>query len=101
MFGDAGRKAPPSRGFLMKGIAELRYSKTGPEGHAIELLVPHGTKLKDIAKLREYVFSDLIAKLPRGCQACTSGDNFIIREQLDPVIRVDIANLKVLPGERK
>jgi hypothetical protein len=81
-------------------IAELRYSKGGPTGNTIELLVPHGTKLKQIAKLREFVFSDLIAKLPRGCQACTSGDNFIIREQLDPVIRVDIRSLEVLPRQK-
>jgi hypothetical protein len=80
----------------MKGVAELRYGKTGPEAHTIELVVPYGTKLKDIKKLRELVFNDLIAKLPRGCPNCTSGDNFVIREQLEHVIRVDIAKLKVI-----
>lgn len=80
----------------MPGIAELSYTKTGPKMGTIELIVPHGTKLKEVAKLRELVFNDLIAKLPRGCTACHSGDNFVIRERLDPVIRVDIQSLKLV-----
>lgn len=80
----------------MAGIAELSYTKTGPKMGTIELLVPQGTKVREIAKLRELVFNDLIAKLPRGCTACHSGDNFVIRERLDPVIRVDIQSLKLV-----
>jgi hypothetical protein len=84
------------KGTVMAGIAELSYTKTAPKMGTIELLVPHGTKLKEIAKLRELVFNDLIAKLPRACGNCHSGDNFVIRERLDPVIRVDIQTLRVV-----
>jgi len=80
----------------MAGIAELSYTKTGTKMGTIELIVPHGTKLREIAKLRELVFNDLIAKLPRACPACHSGDNFVIRERLDPVIRVDIKSLRIV-----
>lgn len=80
----------------MAGIAELSYTKTGTKMGTIELIVPQGTKVREIAKLRELVFNDLIAKLPRGCTACHSGDNFVIRERLDPVIRVDIQSLKLV-----
>lgn len=80
----------------MAGIAELSYTKTGPKMGTIELVVPQGTKVREIAKLRELVFNDLIAKLPRGCNACHSGDHFVIRERLDPVIRVDIQSLKLV-----
>lgn len=80
----------------MPGIAELSYTKTGAKTGTIELTVPSGTKLREVAKLRELVFNDLIAKLPRGCTACHSGDNFVIRERLDPVIRVDIKSLEIV-----
>lgn len=83
-------------GYAGEGVAELRYGKTGSDAHTIELVVPHGTKFKDVARLRELVFNDLIAKLPRGCPNCHSGDHFVIREQLEHVIRVDIANLEVI-----
>ena len=37
----------------MAGIAELSYTKTGPKMGTIELVVPQGTKVREIAKLRE------------------------------------------------
>jgi hypothetical protein len=80
----------------MKGeqqIAELGYSK---DYSRIELMVPHGTKLTDIAKFREQLFGDWISKLPRGCQTCTSGDSLIIRERLEHVLLVDLESMQIL-----
>ena len=77
----------------MKGTAQLSYNETA---RTIELVVPHGTRLEELANLREYVFGNLIGKLPRGCQACTSGDHFVIREELQEVIRVDLERLEVV-----
>ena len=77
----------------MDGTATLGYDR---EAHTIELVVPPGTKHGEIAELRELVFGSLIARLPRGCQTCLSGDNFNVRESLDNVIRVNIENLEVM-----
>ena len=55
---------------------------------AIQLTVPHGTKLADALKSLSTIDLSALAKLPRGCQACISGHPFNIREQFDPVINV-------------
>jgi hypothetical protein len=69
-------------------IAELAYSK---EHGRLELTVPHGTKTADLPKMLEVLFSQaIIGRLPRGCQTCTSGDHFLVRERLENVIRVDL-----------
>lgn len=69
-------------------IADLAYSK---EQGRLEVTVPHGTKTADLPKLLEVLFSrDIIGRLPRGCQTCTSGDHFWVRERLENVIRVDL-----------
>jgi hypothetical protein len=74
-------------------VAELGYSK---DYGRIELLVPHGTKLAELGKIREYLFGDWVSKLPRGCQACTSGDSLIIRERLEHVLLVDLESMEIL-----
>lgn len=68
-------------------FAEVGYSK---ETRAIELVVPHGTHVADLAKYMDFLARDVFSKLPRGCTACTSGDHLIIRERLENVIRVDL-----------
>jgi hypothetical protein len=67
-------------------IADLGYSTALGR---IELTVPHGTKFKDLSKIIDRL-PDFVAKLPRGCLQCTSGDHFHIRERLEEVIRVDL-----------
>jgi hypothetical protein len=76
-----------------KHIAELGYSK---ELGQIELLLPHGTKLTPLAKIRDELFSDWISRLPRGCQACTSGESLVIRERLEHVLPIDLEQMRVL-----
>jgi hypothetical protein len=69
-------------------VAELGYSK---DYGRLELLVPHGTKTADFSRILDTIFSkDIIARLPRGCDRCTSGDHFLIREKLEHVIRIDL-----------
>ena len=67
--------------------AEIGYSK---DLRQIQVTVPHGTKLAELARVIDFMAKDIFAKLPRGCTACTSGDHLIIREQLENVIKVDL-----------
>jgi hypothetical protein len=76
-------------------VAELHYSK---DAHRIELVVPHGTKTADLAKIIDFMSKDVLGKLPRGCLACTSGDHFHIRERLENVIRVDLDQRRIIAG---
>lgn len=75
--------------------AELQYS---PDYNRIELVVPKGTKLVDLAKVIDALGRGKFGHLPRGCLACTSGDNFVIRERLENVIRVDLDKATMLKG---
>jgi hypothetical protein len=83
-------------GRIMEGsmdrMAELSYSKAGQ----LELLVPYGTKFEEIARLRERLFTDLVARLPRGCPACISGESLLIRERFENVLRIDLDSLEIL-----
>ena len=75
-------------------IAEIGYSK---EYNRLELLVPHGTKTADFSKILDIIFNkDIISRLPRGCDRCTSGDHFLVREKLEHVVRVDLAKKQVI-----
>ena len=72
----------------MAKIAQVGYSKANK---VIEVVVPKGTKSADLAKTLSVVLATgVIGKLPRGCAGCHSGDHFLIREQLDEVINVDL-----------
>jgi hypothetical protein len=70
-----------------KNLAEVGYSK---ETRRTEVVVPRGTKVAELAKAIEFLTRDVLSKLPRGCTNCISGDHLIIRERLDPVIRVNL-----------
>jgi hypothetical protein len=77
-------------------VAELQYS---PDYARLELTLPFGTKVAELAKLRERLFSeDIIGKLPRGCPNCISGESLLIRERLEHVVRVDLERMEVLEG---
>jgi hypothetical protein len=57
----------------------------------IEVVVPKGTKSAELAKiLSVVVVPGVIGRLPRPCTTCTSGDHWVIREELDAVINVDL-----------
>ena len=67
--------------------AEVGYDK---ESRAIQILLPSGTRVADLAKAIDFLSRDVFSKLPRGCTNCTSGDHWIIRERLENVILVDL-----------
>lgn len=74
----------------MKKTAEVQYTQEGPRP-VVEMIVPHGTLLRDALKGQELLSRELFPKLtPRGCLPCISGVHFIIRERLERVIQVDL-----------
>lgn len=75
-------------------IAELGYSK---DPGRLEVVVPHGTKLSDLAKICDVLFSgDIASRLPRGCLGCHSGDHLTIRERFETVIQVDLEKRAII-----
>ena len=80
----------------MGRIAELQFSKIGGQGQ-IELIVPGGTVRSEVLQVKDLLTEDLLARLPRGCQACLSGDHLIIRERFDDVVQIDLDQMQVLP----
>lgn len=75
-----------------KRLAELGYSD---KYSRLELTMPHGTKVKDLTKLLDR-FGDFSGRLPRGCEACISGESLIIRERLEHVLPIDLDTMQVL-----
>jgi hypothetical protein len=74
-------------------LAELGFSE---EYARVELVVPHGLKSAELAKLSDRLFGDLITSLPRGCQACLSGHSFNIRERLEHVVQIDLESMEIV-----
>jgi hypothetical protein len=66
---------------------EIGYDR---ESREIQVLLPNGVKLAELAKVIDFMARDVFAKLPRGCTNCTSGDHLVIRERLENVIKVDL-----------
>ena len=79
-----------------KNVAELRYGARQGEQAVIELTLPHGMRAADFARYSDFIFKEAIAKLPRGCEACFSGEGFFIREQLEHVVLVDLQEQRIL-----
>jgi hypothetical protein len=73
-------------------VAQLSYNGKGQ----LELAIPYGMKTAELAKLREALFTDLIGRLPRGCPACLSGDNLVIRERFEHVVQIDLDRMDVI-----
>jgi hypothetical protein len=76
-------------------LAELAYSS---QYNRIELVVPHGMKAADFATISGRLFGDALAKLPRGCGNCFSGEDFFIRERLEHVLFVDLESMEIVRG---
>jgi hypothetical protein len=73
---------------MAQRVAAIGYSK---ELHRIEIVVPHGTKTRELPAMMAILFEGgIIGRLPRPCLTCTSGDNLFVREQLEDVIEVDL-----------
>ena len=78
-----------------KSVAEVQYSTAGSRP-LVELIVPYGTRLKDIVKAQEMISKELLPKLtPRGCLPCISGSHIVIRERLENFINVDLSTGKL------
>ncbi len=75
---------------LAKGKGELRYSTRGKRT-VVELTVGKGTKLADCLKLQEVISREVLPKVgPVGCAPCLSGVDFLIREELERVLPVNV-----------
>lgn len=80
---------------LAKGKGELRYSTKGKRT-VIELTVAKGTKLIDCLKLQEKISREVLPKIgPVGCAPCLSGIDFLLREELERVLPVDIREVVI------
>ncbi len=67
--------------------AELGFS---PKTGHMELVIPHGTKFADLGKVLQQIDESVLARLPRGCAPCLSGQPFNIRERYQEVISVEL-----------
>ncbi|HEX3151561.1 MAG TPA: hypothetical protein VHR66_26025 [Gemmataceae bacterium] len=80
---------------MAQQLGEIQYAMEGTRP-VVELVVPHGTKLLDLAKATDSISKQLLPKIgPRGCQACISGVHFTIRERLENVVQVDLETGKI------
>jgi hypothetical protein len=70
--------------------AQFRISKSAISGQpTITVSVPAGTELKDLVRLQETLFTDILQRLGRGgCPACLSGlERIVFEERFEDVIR--------------
>jgi hypothetical protein len=65
--------------------AQVSYSK---ETRELKVVVPHGTKSAELAKIIEICCKPGITHRP--CNTCTSGDHLLITEELADVTQVDL-----------
>lgn len=65
--------------------AQVSYS---PETREVKIVVPRGTKSADLAKIVELCVRPGIIQRP--CNTCTSGDHWLIAEELADVTQVNL-----------
>jgi len=74
-----------------KRVAEVQYSTSIGSRPIVEMSVPQGTHMSEIAKSIDTLSKELFPKIgPRGCAPCISGIDFNIRERLNEVVRIDL-----------
>jgi hypothetical protein len=78
----------------MAHIAQIHYHKAQAR---LDVVVPKGTLPSATARLNETLTREVIPKLT-GHQACLSGLELIIREELADVIQVEIETGKIGPA---
>lgn len=78
-----------------ENLIELGYSEK--QGR-IEVTLPSGFTSEKFGPISERLIADLVNRLPRGCQACLSGESLIIRERLENVLRVDLRSMEIFEG---
>ena len=57
---------------------------------AVEIAVPIGSRFEDIVRNPDWLAEIFRNFRPRGCEACLSGRDVIIRERFDDVINVQL-----------
>jgi hypothetical protein len=91
--------AVPSIDLGGNAMAQGRVYYAKGKGGALELVVPHGTKLIDLLKAQEQISRDILPHIsPGGCGPCLSGIPFVIREELSQVARVELASGEIVHG---
>ena len=65
--------------------AQVSYS---PETRELKVVVPHGTKSAEMAKIIALCCKPGIVRRP--CNTCTSGDHLLITEELADVTQVNL-----------
>lgn len=78
---------------MHENLVELGYSE---KQGVIEVSLPNGFTSKNFGRISDRLIADLINRLPRGCQACLSGESLIIKERLENVLRVDLETMEIV-----
>lgn len=76
--------------------AEIQMTKIGNR-QMLEMSVPSGTTRVEAANLHDMLVRDVIVGPGlRGCEACLSGVDILIRERFENVLTVDLDAMKVI-----
>ena len=70
----------------MAKTAEVSYSK---EDRQIQVVVPRGTKTADLPRIVELCCRPGLIPV-RPCNTCTSGDHWLIREEVADAVQVNL-----------
>lgn len=80
---------------MSQQVAKVHFSKAQSR---LEVTVPKGTLPSQIGHLNDTLTRQVIPGLT-ACPGCYSGLELIIKEELSPVVNVDLGSGKVLPGQ--
>jgi hypothetical protein len=79
---------------MTKHVARVAYS---PEQRQIELTVPHGTTAQQLSDIIVIVVNGGLGGTGRPCNTCTSGDHWLIREELADTVEVNLDSMRKSP----